>query len=215
MLEKFSVQELKKQFESNKNTRLITYIVGGILVFIVGYFAYRQFIWKPANEKSKDAYWAGLNFAAQDSTDLAIEELKPVVKKFDGKIGGENAQFVLARQYMTKGEFKKALNELEGTNFTDTYLSSMSIGLQGDCYSEMKDYEKAGELYIEAAGINENEMTTPMYLYKAGLCAEKVKDFEKAVECYTKIKDDYPSYASQKAIDKYVARAANKTTTKK
>lgn len=214
MLENFSVQELKKKFESNKNARLVSYIGGGILVLVIGYFAYVQFLWKPANEKSKDAYWVGLNYAAADSTDAAIEELKPIVKKYDGKIGGENAQFILARQYMVKGLFKKAITELESVDVTDTYVSSMAVGLQGDCQSELKDYEKAGTLYLEAAGINENEMTTPMYLMKAGLCAEKVKDFEKAVECYTTIKDDYASFASQKGIEKYIARASNKTTKK-
>lgn len=215
MLENFSFEELKRQFNSNKNTRLVAYIIGGTLVLVIGYFAYLQFIWKPNNEKSKDAYWVGLNYAAQDSTDLAIDALKPVVKKYDGKIGGENAQFILARQYMSKGEFKKAIAELEGVDVNDTYVSSMAIGLQGDCYSEMKDYEKAGSLYLEAAELNENEMTTPMYLFKAGLVYEmKVKDFEKATECYTKIKDDYPSYGSQKSIEKFIARASNKTTKK-
>ncbi len=214
MLENFSVQELKKKIESNKKARLVSYIGGGILVLVIGYFAYVQFFWKPANEKSKDAYWVGLNYAAADSTDAAIEELKPIVKKYDGKIGGENAQFILARQYMVKGLFKKAITELESVDVEDTYISSMAVGLQGDCQSELKNYEKAGTLYLEAAGINENEMTTPMYLMKAGLCAEKVKDFEKAVECYTTIKDDYSSFASQKGIEKYIARASNKTTKK-
>ena len=214
MLENFSFQELKRQFESNKNARLVTYIVGGIFVLLIGFLVYRQFIYKPANEKSKDSYWVGLNYAAKDSTDQAIQELEPAVKKYDGMIGGENAQFTLARQYMTKGEFKKALKELEGVDLNDTYLSVMAIGLQGDCYSEMKEYEKAGTLYLEAAEKNENEMTTPMYLFKAGLCAEKVKDFEKATECYTKIRDEYPTFASQKSIDKFVARASNKTTKK-
>ena len=210
MLENFSFQQLKKQFESNKNTRLVTYIVGGLLILILGYFLYLQFIWKPANEKSKDAYWVGLNYAAKDSTNQAIDELKPVVKKYDGKIGGENAQFVLARQYMAKGEFKKALEELEGVNVEDTYVAAMVVGLQGDCHSEMKNYKKALESYLDAAAASENEMTTPMYLFKAGLCAEKEKDFEKATECYQKIKDDYASYASQKVIDKYLTRASNK-----
>jgi tetratricopeptide (TPR) repeat protein len=212
MLENFSFQELKKQIESNKTTKLYTYVIGGILVLVLGIFAYRQFIWKPNNEKSKDAFWVGLNYAAKDSTDLAIEELEPVVKKYDGKVGGENAQFILARQYMAKGEFKKALDELEGVEVSDTYLSAMALGLQADCHSEMKDYEKAQKLYLEASGTNENELTTPMYLFKAGLCAEKTKDFGKAAECYTKIRDDYPGFGNQKAIEKYVARASNKTT---
>jgi len=214
MLENFSVQEIKRQLESNKKMRFVTYAVGGLLVLVVGYFAYIQFMWKPENEKSKDAFWMGLNYASQDSTDLAIQTLKPVVNKYDGKIGGEDAQFILGRQYMAKGEFKKALEELEGVDVEDTYVSAMAIGLQGDCYSEMKDFKQATEKYLEAAGLNENEMTTPMYLFKAGLTSEKTKDFDAAVECYTKIRDDYPTFASQKAIEKYIARSSSKTTKK-
>jgi tetratricopeptide (TPR) repeat protein len=210
MLENFSFQDFKNKLQSDKQTKLVTFLIVGLLVLILGYFAYRQFIWSPANEKSKDAFWVGLNYAAKDSIDLAIEELQPVVKKYDGKIGGENAQFVLARQYMQKGEFQKALSLLEDVDVNDTYVSAMVIGLQGDCQSEMKNYEKAYNLYLEASGINENEMTTPMYLFKAGLCAEKNKDFEHAAECFIKIRDDFPGYGNQKAIEKYVARASNK-----
>jgi tetratricopeptide (TPR) repeat protein len=212
MLDNFSFQDFKNKVRSNKQTKVITYLVGSLLGLVILYLAYRQFIWKPANEKSKDAYWVGLNYAAKDSTDLAIEELEPVVKKYDGKIGGENAQFILARQYMSKGEFNKALDLLKDVNANDTYLAAMVVGLQGDCHSEMKDYEKAFKLYLEAAGINENEMTSPMYLFKAGLCAEKNKNFEQATECYTKIRDDYSGFGNQKAIEKYIARASNKTT---
>lgn len=212
MLENFSFQDFKNKVQSDKKTKLVAYLVGGLIALILLYFAYRQFIWKPANEKSKDAYWVGLNYAAKDSTDLAIEELEPVVKKYDGKIGGENAQFILARQYMAKGEFKKALDLLKDVEANDTYVASMAVGLQGDCHSEMKDYEKAFKLYLEASGINENEMTTPMYLFKAGLCAEKNKNFEQAAECYIKIRDDYSGFGNQKAIEKYIARASNKTT---
>ncbi|MES2799983.1 MAG: tetratricopeptide repeat protein [Bacteroidota bacterium] len=210
MLENLSVQSIKDKLNTNKTAKYLTYGVGALIVLVVGYFGYRQLVWKPANEKSKDAYWSALNYVDKDSTELAIDELQGAVKKYDGKIGGEVAQFVLARQLMSKGEFKKALSELESVNVEDTYVSAMSIGLQGDCQSELKKYEEASDLYMEAAEINENDFTTPMYLFKAGLCAEKVKDFDAAVEAYTKIKDDYPTYASQKAIDKYIARAENK-----
>ncbi len=214
MIENFSVQKYKNKFNENKNLRVYTYIAAGIVGLIVVYLAYYQFIFKPAEEKSKDAYWEGLNYAAKDSTDKAIDVLRPVVKKYDGKVGGEMAQFTLARQYMSKGEFKKALKELESVEVEDTYVSAMAVGLQGDCYSEMKDYKKAAAVYLDAAAVSENEMTTPMYLFKAGLCSEKNKDFDKATECYNKIKDDYPQFATQKAIEKYIERSANKTTKK-
>src|SRR5690606_16955722 len=98
------------------------------------------------------------------------------------------AQFVYARQLMAKGEFKKALEELEGVDVEDTYVRVMAIGLQADCYSELKNYEKAADLYMEAAEMNTNDMTTPGYLFKAALVAEEVKDFTKATELYERIK---------------------------
>lgn len=210
MLENLSPQEFKSQFKENKTLRMVTIGVGSIVLLILGYFVYKQFIWKPANEKSKDALFLGLNFAAKDSTDAAINELTAVVKKYDGKQGGELAQFVLARQYMAKGEFKKALEELEGVNVNDTYIAVYAIGLQGDCYSEMKKYKEALEMYEEAAAKNENEKTTPEFLFKAGLVAEELGNFEKATELYTQIKENYTTFSSQKTIDKYVARVINK-----
>ena len=214
MLEDISGEKIKEQFKSNKTLRLGTFVVGGLIIAVLGYFGYRQFIWEPANEKSKDNYWVGLNHAAADSAnvDLAIDELKGHVKKYKGKVGGEVAQFVYARQLMAKGEFKNALKELEDVDVSDTYVAIMALGLQGDCQSELKQFDKAATLYISAADVSDNEFTSPMYLLKAGLCAEEIKNFEKATEMYERIKNDYTAFASQKAIDKYIARAKNKTT---
>jgi tetratricopeptide (TPR) repeat protein len=211
MLENLSPQDFKKQFQENKTLRMITIGIGSIVVLIIAYFVYKQFIWLPANEKSKDAVYVGLNYAAKDSTEAAINELTSVVKKYDGKDGGELAQFVLARQYMSKGEYKKALKELEGVKLNDTYLSVYTLGLQGDCYSEMKNYKEAINFYLDAAAKNENEKTSPEFLFKAGLVAEELGDFAKATELFTKIKENYLVFSSQKTIDKYIARTKNKT----
>lgn len=210
MIEDISAEGIKREFKNNKNLRLTTYIVGGLIVITLGYFAYLQFMWTPANEESKQKNYIGLNYATADSTDLAIDELRAQVNKYDGKIGGEVSQFVLARQLMTKGEFENAIKELEGVKVKDTYVAAMAVGLQGDCRSELKQYEEAANLYLEAAEINTNDMTTPMYLMKAGLCAEEIKDFETATTCYERIRDEFAAFASSKAIEKYIARAKNK-----
>ena len=210
MLENISGSSLKEEFKSNNKLRLITYSIGGAVVLVLGYFLYKQFIFAPANEKSKASYFEGLNYADKDSTDAAIDVLTPVVKNYDGKIGGEIAQFTLARQYMAKGQFNKAIEELEGVDVSDTYVSVMAIGLQGDCLSEMKKYKDAAELYIKASEENENDFTTPTYIFKAAMCAEKVNDSETALTLYTKIEDNYPDFANQKSIKKYIARSTKK-----
>ena len=212
MFENITGENLKEEFKNNKNARFATYAVGGIIILALGYFAYNQFIYKPANLKSTEAGYIGMNYASMDSTELAIDELQAVVNKYDGKQGGEVAQFVLARQLMAKGEFKKALKELEGVKVEDTYVKIYSIGLQGDCYSDLKEYEKAASLYIKAANEEKNEYTTPMYLFKAALVSElKLNNPSEATDLYEQIKAEYLQYANQVTIDKYIARASNKT----
>ena len=111
---------------------------------------------------------------------------------------------------MKKGEYRKALENLEGVSLDDSYISVFSIGLQGDCYSDMRNYDKALSFYTDAADAQDNELTTPMYLFKAGLVAEKLKKNEDATVFYTRIRDDYPAYASQNGIEKYIARVSTK-----
>lgn len=211
MSEEFSLVSIKEKINSSKKLKITTYIIAGLLILAFFYFLYYVFIFGPANTESKSSYWRGLNYAVRDSSDKAIQELEPAVENYDGTVGGEVAQFLLATQYMKKGRFEDAIAQLEETDVDDTYLSAMKSGLIADCKNEMKDYAGAVELYIEAASVNENKFTTPMYLFKAGLCAEKVKDFGKAVECYQKIKDDYPDYGNRK-YEKYLSRASNKQT---
>jgi len=210
MLEDISGEKIKEQFKSNSKLRMTTMIVGGLVLIVLGYFAYRQLFWVPSNEQSKDSYWPALNLAVADSTDAAIDELGVQANKFDGKIGGEVAQFVYARQLMKVGDFAAAITELEAVDVNDTYVAVMAKGLIGDCYSEQENYTTAAESYLAASDIIDNELTTPMYLMKAALCAEQVQDFTTAVECYNKIKDNYPGFAATKQIDKYLARVSSK-----
>lgn len=211
MLEDITGQEIKDKFKSNKKLRLIVFSVGGVLVLVLGYFLYLQMFWKPANEKSKDAYWEPLVNVSSDSVDvdLAIEDLRAAVKKYDGKIGGEVAQFLYARQLMAKGEYKKAMSELESVEVEDTYVRVLCVGLQADCKSEMKDYKGASAQYEEAANMIDNDFTTPMYLSKAAGCAMELKDFKKATSYYQRIINDYPTYAMQNETEKYLARSSN------
>jgi predicted negative regulator of RcsB-dependent stress response len=205
-----SFNDIKRQFKENKKLRLITAIVIGLIVGILGYILYKQFIYAPKNLKANEGYYKGLNLAAKDSVDAAIQELEPFAKKNDGFQGGEVAKYTLARQYMAKGDFKKALGLLEDVSLDGTYVPSLVLGLQGDCNSEMGKYKEAMNLYIDAAEADENDWTTPTYLFKAGQVAEEIKDFEKAKELYERINKDYYQFGSQKSIDKFIARVSNK-----
>ena len=221
MTENFSFDDLKERYKNSKIFRIISISVSVILIGVLGFLGYRQFIWKPDNEKSKEAYVHSLNVIVQEQNspqnDAKVSSIDPIkklqgaVKKYDGKIGGEISKYILATQYMRNEKFKQALVLLEDISFDDTYLSAMIIGLQGDCKSELKKYAEAIELYDEASKINDNNVTSPMYLFKAALNSEKIKKNAQAKAYYEEIAFHYPtSYIARKNMDKYIARSANK-----
>jgi tetratricopeptide (TPR) repeat protein len=110
---------------------------------------------------------------------------------------------------MNKGEFKKAMTELEEVDIEDSYVSVLRVGLMGDCQSELKKYSDASAKYEEAANMIDNDFTTPLYLRKAAGCAQELKDFKKATVYYKRIMDDYPQFAVQNEIERYHAYVSN------
>lgn len=220
MTENFSLEDFKQKFNENKSFRISTIAIGATAILVIGFLSYRQWMWKPDNEKSKETYFVALNAIANKGKNAVVDtskagsktdpikKLQKSVKKYDGKIGGEVSKYLLASQYMRKGKYKEALVLLQNVSVEDTYVSIEVIGLQGDCQSELKNYEKAYALYQEAAGKNENDFTSPMYLFKAGLVAEKLKKYDEAVTHYEKIATIYPKsfYAKEKNLKAYIAR---------
>jgi tetratricopeptide (TPR) repeat protein len=220
MTENFSLEDLKQKFSENKSFRISTIAAGAIVVMVLGFLSYRQWMWKPDNEKSKETYFVALNAVTNEGKNIVVDtnkagsktdpikKLQKSVKKYDGKIGGEVSKYLLATQYMRKGKYKEALVLLENVSVEDTYVSIEVIGLQGDCQSELKNYDKAYALYQEAAATNENDFTSPMYLFKSGLIAEKLKKSDEAKAHYEKIATIYPKsfYAKEKNLEAYIAR---------
>jgi TolA-binding protein len=220
MTENFSLEDLKQKYKNSKSFRLSSIAIGTLALIVIGYLGYRQFIWKPANEKSKESYFIALNAITNEDSNIAmdtskagaktdpIKKLQKSVKKYDGKIGGEVSKYLLASQYMRKGKYKEALTLLENVSVEDTYVSVEVIGLQGDCQSELNKFEEAYELYKTAANMNANNFTSPMYLFKAGLVAEQLKKYDLAKAHFETIAVQYPKsfYAKEKNLEAYIAR---------
>ena len=220
MTENFSLEDLKQKYKNSKSFRISSIAIGTLALIVIGYLGYRQFMWKPSNEKSKESYFIALNAITNEDSNIAmdtskdgaktdpIKKLQKSVKKYDGKIGGEVSKYLLASQYMRKGKYKEALTLLENVSVEDTYVSVEVIGLQGDCQSELNKFEEAYELYKTAANMNANNFTSPMYLFKAGLVAEQLKKYDLAKAHFETIAVQYPKsfYAKEKNLEAYIAR---------
>lgn len=198
-------------FDKYKN--LIIYSGVGVLVVILGIVAYQNFVVKPKEVESQEEIWNAMYDFQNDSLDLAANGsgehagFEEIADEYSGTSGGDIANYSMGIIEMERGNFEEALTYLQNTDFEDVIVGTLCLGLQGDCYVELGEYEKAVDYFEQAANREANEFTTPMFLKKAGLTYEELGQNEKAVEVYTKIKDEYPNSAEGMDVEKYIARA--------
>ena len=201
-------------FDKYKNYLMIG--GGAIVVIVLGTVMYQQFVTKPHIEESHDAYWnAFYEYQSNDTTELAFtgneyfDGFEYLADEYDGTSAGEISNYAMATHSMEKGEWDNALSYLDDCDFDDVMLGTLVLGLKGDCFVELGDYDQALSQFEEAASREKNEFTTPMFLKKAGLVHEELGDMVSAVESYQKIKDNWSTSNEAKDIDKHIVRAKN------
>ena len=80
----------------------------------------------------------------------------------------------------------------------------------GDCYVNLKKYDKAMAAYDKAISMsNENEAYTPAFMIKKATLLHEQKKYAEEAEIFQTIKDKYPMYGQMTNfdVDKYLERA--------
>ncbi len=104
------------------------------------------------------------------------------------------------------GQYEDAIDYLSDFETDDLLLKPITEGAIGDAYLELGDQDKALSQYKKAYSENENEFTTPIYMFKAAKLLESLDELEQALEIYKKIKTDFPESNEARNVEKYIAR---------
>jgi tetratricopeptide (TPR) repeat protein len=131
--------------------------------------------------------------------------LKRVAEEFGSTENGETAKIYLASAYSYLGNYEEAFkyyNDYSGS--IDLYKASALAGMAG-YYAAKRDYQKAADLYKEAAGVAEINAQNPDYLLDAAVNYYNAGDTEEAKILLEKIKEDYATSEARKQVDKYLA----------
>lgn len=188
---------------------------GALVVIVLGVIGYKAFVSGPKEEKSLEAYWPAFYAFENDSLELAangddtFEGMISVADKYSGTSGGDIANYTLGVAAMERGDFKEAISYFEECGFDDAIVGTLVIGLIGDCYVELDQFEDAVDKFEDAAEREVNEFTTPMMLKKAGLVYEALGNKKGALDAYEKIKKDWQGTEEATDIEKYIARVEN------
>jgi len=201
-----------KNFQ-DKNGKKYGIALSLILLVVLGYFGYRQFILEPKEKQATEAMFRAEDYYRIDSIRLALNGdavnagFVKIINRYGGTKAADLAAFYAGSCYLKLGDFNNAVKYLKDFKTSAVQVQAKAYGLLGDAYSELNKKEEAVEQYKKAGTLfDEDEIISPEYLFRAGYLYESMGKNEDAVAMYTIIKNKYPASPRGFDIDRYLAR---------
>jgi tetratricopeptide (TPR) repeat protein len=196
-----------------KNQKLLTIVIGAIVIVVLVFFGFKRFYMGPREQEAKEQMFMAERYFEIDSLNLALngDGMYPgfldIIDDYGMTKGANLSKYYAGICYLKLGNFEEAIDYLNSFKGKDQVVGPMAKGALGDAYLELNQAGKAAVLYTEAAEMQENEFTSPLFLMKAGWTYELLQDYKKALETYERIKYDFPTSNEARDIEKYIARA--------
>ncbi len=205
-----------------RNQKAIFIVIGVIAFAIVGYMLYDKFIAGPKeDEAANEMFQAEKYFTDALDAPKANDSLfnlslnggegkmgfLKIIENFQGTDAANLAHYFAGVAYLNTGKYKEAVTHLEEFKTEDDMLNANSLGATGDAFSQLKDNKSALEYYEKAIKASENELTTPRFLFKAGLLLLSDNKKAEALKYFTQIKEKYETSPEGVTIDAYIAMA--------
>jgi len=196
-----------------KNQKLLTSVLVGIVVLVVGYFGYTELYQKPRETKAADAMFLAEKYFAQDSSNLVLKGdgtskgVLYIIKEFGGTDAANLAKYYAGISYFRLGDFNKSLEYLKDFSTNAKQVQAITYGTMGDAYAELKKNDEAIDSYKKAgAHFPEDDGISSEYLFRAASLLEINGKIDDAIAIYQDIKLKYPSSEKGLNADKYIFR---------
>ena len=202
-----SLSTAAQRIEDNKkyiNWALIA--IAAIVLLAVGYI---YGIRNPNFQKAKTEIGKADIALIQGNEDEALKGYEKVAADFGNK-PGERAHLNAAIMLYERGEYEKALKHLEDYSPAGDLIGPASQSLMGDCYVNLKKYDKALAAYDKAISMAKgNEVYAPAFMIKKATVLHEQKKYAEEAAIFQSIMDDYPQYGEVSAfnVEKYIERA--------
>ncbi|KJD32152.1 tetratricopeptide repeat protein [Tamlana nanhaiensis] len=206
-----------------KNQKYIFIIIGVVALVVLGSMGYKEFIAKPKQINAmNDMFQAQKYFNdAVNSTGTAKDSLfnlalsggegkfgmLDIVEEYSGTPSANLANYYAGTAYLNLKNYKNAIEYLSDFKSEDEVLAPLAKGNIGDAFAQLNQQEDALSYYEEAANMRNNEYTTPMYLYKAGVIALELGKASRALGYFEKIQEDYANSTEASKVEVLIGKA--------
>lgn len=206
-----------EQFIEN-NQKAIIGVVVAIVVIVLAIFGVKKFIIEPRNDKANEMIFVAEQYLAQGdfqsalygdstSTDRYGVGLLQVIDKYGSTKAGKHAKYEAAVCFLRLGQYQEALKYAGKYNGKDQLTPVINEMIKGDAEVEQGNNDAAVKHYNKAAKMDNNPITAPFAIFKAGIVYLMLEQNDKAVECFQTIKSDYPESALFTEMDGFITYA--------
>ncbi|MFT4682240.1 MAG: tetratricopeptide (TPR) repeat protein [Flavobacteriales bacterium] len=199
----------------NDNQNMIMTVVGVIVIVVALIYGFNRYYLMPMEDSASTEMFQAEQYFSTDSFNLALNGdgnalgMLDVIEDYGSTDAGNLATYYAGVSYLKLGQYEDAIEYLN--DFSPSgLLGPTAKGALGDAYAGSGDIDKALSSYEAAADMDDNDFTTPIFLFKAGLAAEEVGDYDRAVRLYGKLKKDYADSREGRDAAKYLARSEAK-----
>ncbi len=199
-----------------KNKKWLIGSIIAILVVIAAIFAVRAYN-NSREETAEEAIFAAEQWFGQDSLQLAMKGnslhmgLEAIADDYSSTKAGNRAKYYCGIICLRQGDYNRAIDYLKSCKLKDDFTPILAQIMIGDAYYELNNVKEAISRYEKAAKMDDNEITAPYALFKAGMGYLKNNDNANALKTFKQIKDKYPFSTEGRQIDKYIGMAEQMT----
>lgn len=199
-----------------ENQKSLLFIGSAIVAMVLIYVIYQKLYLGPREATAASQMYVAQDFFEKKDWDKAIKGdagypgFEKIVADYSNTKAANLAYFYLGVAYLSKGEYRKAIDDFTEYRGDDSMVAAEAYGNTGDAYVELKDFDKASTYFKKAIDKSKNAFLSPIYLKKLGLVYEAQNDNKSAADTYKSLKNDYPQSAEAQNIDEYIARVEAK-----
>lgn len=196
--------------DKNRSTLYIALGVVVLLLVAVGFYFFAQ---QQKSEEAQTLLGAIVGAYENEDYQTALDGtadtagLIEIADDFGGTKAGNLARFYAADALFRLGEYDEALRWFQAYDAGETIVGASALAGEAAIYEMREEYERAGDLYREAALIFDHELTSPDYLLDAGRAYEAGGAYDEAIEIYELIEERYSETPAARDLELLVARA--------
>lgn len=184
-----------------KNAKALSIGFGVLIVVVLGWFGYQQFIVAPKNEEATKSYLAAQKNLADGKEDLALGG-KSVANpgfigtydEYSGTKAGKLSAYNAGLIEFKKGNYQKAYDLLDKFSSDNKVLVALKFGAMADCLSNLNKADDALTMADKASSASDDAYTSYYFTKKAGMLALALKKNADAKKYFATIDEKYQDY---------------------